>query len=83
MSYLNQIFSFIPINNDLVAFILIIWSIFIKGLGLWKASRNKQKYWFIAILVVNTLGVLELVYIKFFQKDLNSASLKKTTSKKN
>jgi hypothetical protein len=81
MSNLNQLFSFIPLNNNLVAFILIIWSISIKGLGLWKASRNNQKYWFVAILVVNTLGILELVYIKFFQKNLNLTSLQKTTSK--
>lgn len=37
----------------------------IKGLALWKASRLSQKLWFIILLVVNTIGILDLIYIFF------------------
>ncbi len=48
--------------------IVIIWSLVWKGLALWKSARNRQLVWFIALLVINTVGILEIVYISFFQK---------------
>lgn len=50
---------------------LSIWSLIWKGIALWRAGRNSQKYWFIALLIVNTIGILEIIYLKFFQKDRN------------
>ncbi|KKS69235.1 hypothetical protein A3A14_01640 [Candidatus Daviesbacteria bacterium RIFCSPLOWO2_01_FULL_43_38] len=47
---------------------LVVWDLVWKGVGLWKASRNNQRYWFIALLLFNTLGILPIIYIKFFQK---------------
>ena len=47
---------------------LMIWSVIWKGLALWKCGRNNQLAWFIAMLVLNTAGILEIVYLLFFQK---------------
>ena len=47
---------------------LIVWSVIWKGLALWKCGRNNQLAWFIAMLVLNTAGILEIVYLLFFQK---------------
>jgi len=47
---------------------LIIWEFIWKAIGLWKSARNNQLVWFIVILFVNTLGILPIVYILFFQK---------------
>jgi hypothetical protein len=30
---------------------------------LWKAGRLGEKRWFIAILVINTIGLLEIIYL--------------------
>ena len=48
---------------------LALWSVFWKGKALWKAAQRKQLYWFIALLVVNTVGILPIIYIVFFSKD--------------
>jgi len=48
---------------------LAIWVIAWKGTALWKAARNGSKPWFIALLIVNTLGILEIFYIFFFSKN--------------
>jgi len=48
--------------------IAIIWSLIWKGIALWKAARNNQLGWFICLLFINTVGILEIVYISFFQK---------------
>ncbi|RLJ06861.1 MAG: hypothetical protein DRP16_04520 [Candidatus Aenigmatarchaeota archaeon] len=47
---------------------LIIWETVWKGVGLWKSGRNKQIKWFVAIFLLNTIGILPIVYLKFFQK---------------
>jgi hypothetical protein len=48
--------------------IAIIWSFIWKGIALWKAARNNQKTWYIVLLIVNTLGILEILYIYVFYK---------------
>jgi hypothetical protein len=48
--------------------ILMLWDLIWKGIALWKAGRNNQLGWFIALLVVNSLGILPIIYILFFQK---------------
>lgn len=47
---------------------LMIWSLIWKGLALWKCGRNNQLAWFIVLLVLNTAGILEIIYILRFQK---------------
>ena len=45
-----------------------LWTILWKGWALWKAARAGSKPWFIALLLINTLGVLEILYIYVFSK---------------
>jgi methionyl-tRNA synthetase len=52
-----------------VFFILYIWSILWKGLALWRSANLKQRNWFVAILILNTVGILEIVYLFFFAKN--------------
>jgi hypothetical protein len=39
------------------------WSLAWKGVALWRAARAGQRGWFVALLVINTLGVLEILYL--------------------
>ncbi len=48
---------------------LVIWTTAIKAFALWHAARNGQVLWFVALLVVNSIGILELVYLLAFRKD--------------
>jgi hypothetical protein len=48
--------------------VLVIWSIIWKGIALWKAARNSHQAWFVILLIVNTLGILEIIYIFGFSK---------------
>ncbi len=47
---------------------ILAWTIVWKGWALWKAAKNDSKPWFIVLLVVNTLGILDLLYIFVFGK---------------
>jgi methionyl-tRNA synthetase len=35
----------------------------LKGFALWRAGRNNQRGWFIALVLVNTFGILEVIYL--------------------
>lgn len=48
--------------------LLIIWSFIWKGLALWQSARNGHKGWFVALLLINTVGILEILYIYVFGK---------------
>jgi methionyl-tRNA synthetase len=52
----------------LVIFLAVIWSVVWKALALWHAAREGDKVWFIILLLVNTLGILEILYIYVFSK---------------
>lgn len=49
--------------------LLMIWSFVWKGLALWRAGRRGDMVWFIALLVINTMGILEILYFFVFSKE--------------
>lgn len=56
--------SLYDLNNIFLVLILLsIWALAIKGIALWTAARRKEKGWFIALLIINTLGILEVIYL--------------------
>ena len=50
-------------------FIISIWTLFWKGIALWRAAMLKQRNWFIAMLILNTMGILEIVYLFRFAEN--------------
>jgi len=48
--------------------LIIVWTIPWKGVALWKAARNSNKKWFIVIFLLNTMALLEIIYIFYFAK---------------
>jgi hypothetical protein len=58
--------------------ILLIWSGVWKAIALWKSSRNNQLGWFIALAILNTAGILEIVYLVFLQPKQDKADANKT-----
>ena len=54
--------------------LVIIWSLSIKGFALWKSARNGHKTWFVFMLIVNSLGILELIYLIWFSKETSKVA---------
>ena len=50
-------------ENALLFLLVALWTLPWKGVALWKAARLYHKWWFIALLVLNTLAILEIIYI--------------------
>jgi len=52
--------------------VMLVWTFAWKAIALYHAARNGQRWWFVALVVINTVGILEIVYLKWFQKDMGS-----------
>jgi len=44
-------------------FLIVLWTIVWKVYAAWIAARHSQKKWFVALIVLNTAGLLEIFYI--------------------
>lgn len=54
--------------NTLLVLLLVAWTLPWKGVALWRAAGNKQLWWFVALFLLNTLAILEIIYIFRFSK---------------
>ena len=59
---MQNTFSVHPVLNILLV-ILAIWAIIWKIYAVWTAVKNDHKKWFLALMVFNTVGILEIFYI--------------------
>ena len=56
------------LQNPFVVGVLVVWELIWKSQALWKSARNSEKYWFAALLVVNSLGILPIIYLVLRKK---------------
>jgi hypothetical protein len=56
------------LQNQTVMFLLVLWEIWWKGKALWMAARTGRVKWFIVILVINSIGIIPLLYLYVFSK---------------
>jgi hypothetical protein len=62
----------------IVVILVAVLEIILKGMATWIAAKNGQKTWFWVLLVLNTAGILPIVYMTLVSKK----SEKKTVRRK-
>ena len=67
--------------GTIMLILVLIWSLIWKGLALWKSARKNHLIWFIVLLIVNTIGILEILYIFVFSKISLKNNKRKTAQK--
>lgn len=55
-------------QNSWLMILVLAWTLPWKGIALWKAARKGDKWWFMALLIINTMAILEILYIFVFSK---------------
>jgi len=71
------------LNNPNLFIPILIWSLIWKGAALWKAAGKKQLVWFVILLTVNTMGLLEIAYIFYLNRfDIDNGKILKFLEKK-
>lgn len=49
--------------------LLAFWELPWKGIALYRAARMGSRLWFVILLIVNTVGILPILYIFVFSKN--------------
>ncbi len=49
---------------------ITLWELAWKGPALWKAAHNEHLAWFVIILIVNSAGLLPIIYLLMHQNKL-------------
>ena len=73
----NYYLTNFPNFTGWLLFPLIVWSLYWKGRALWKSAKKGQKVWFVFFLVINTVGILEIIYLLFLSDRTNKEIAKK------
>jgi len=72
-------------NNFWILLIAMVWVLPWKGYALWTSARLNHKWWFIALVILNTFALLDIFYIFYVAKKNPKsivAAIKKISIKK-
>ena len=81
---MNNLFSVSSVGNvNPSIYIFLVIELVLKGISLYKSAKRDQKVWFVALLLINSLGILPLIYLLLNRdvKFLNSVFSKKVSKK--
>jgi methionyl-tRNA synthetase len=83
----NYMLDYLGISGELginpwLLLVIAVWSLAWKLGALWKSARKGSIIWFIVIGLVNTVGILEILYIFIFSKLEFGKKPKKKSKKK-
>jgi hypothetical protein len=56
-------------NQIMLIAVIAIWDMIWKGFALWRASKNNDQNWFIAMIVINSVGILPIIYLLMHKSD--------------
>jgi len=66
---MNQLTEFLTSTEGVLTLLFIsLWTLVWKGVALYHAGKNRQKVWFVVFLLLNDLGILSMVYLRWFQR---------------
>ena len=51
-----------PIEGIIVLFLFFIGSVF-TCVAIWKAVKNNDRAWFVVLVIINTFGVMPIIYL--------------------
>ncbi len=67
-------FNSLPMWAIIVITILVLFDSVMKIIALWKSARNNHLVWFIFLAIVNSLGILPIIYLIIHGKKIKPES---------
>lgn len=52
-----------------VFIILAVWDLIWRGMALWRSAHRNQGAWFVVLLVINSAGILPILYLALTGKE--------------
>lgn len=56
-------YNSLSVDQKTLIVMLVLWELAWKGAALWRAGRNGQPGWFVALLVISSAGILPIIYL--------------------
>lgn len=53
----------ITTTQEIIISLLVAWDIIWRGIALWRAAKKQQTTWYVLLLVLNSVGVLPIIYL--------------------
>jgi methionyl-tRNA synthetase len=60
----ESLINYIKTNPWII--LVLVWTLVWKGLAMWKASKNNHLAIFILLLILNTVGIGEIIYLGYW-----------------
>ena len=57
--------------------ILVVFDSVMKLIGMWKSARNGHIVWFIFIAIINSVGILPIIYLVWFDSSSSNRQIRK------
>ena len=57
----NPFFPYVFFNVFVI--LIVVWTVVWKIYAVWIACKHNHKRWFVALIILNTMGILEIFYI--------------------
>ncbi|HAR99899.1 MAG: hypothetical protein US57_C0015G0023 [Candidatus Moranbacteria bacterium GW2011_GWC2_37_73] len=54
------------LDHPWIIILILLWTLPWKGAALWRAARRGHIGWFLTLIILNTLGILDILYIFVF-----------------
>jgi divalent metal cation (Fe/Co/Zn/Cd) transporter len=52
--------------------LIVIWDMIWKLIACWRSAKNDQVGWFVTCLIISSLGILPIIYLLLFQKEVKN-----------
>lgn len=59
----NPAMEQLPISANVAIVLITLWTIPWKIYAVWLSVKNDHKKWFVVLLLLNTIAILEIIYI--------------------
>lgn len=46
-----------------IFFLIMLWVLPWKAWALWTAAKNEHKWWFVILILVNSVAILDIIYL--------------------
>lgn len=78
LAFLGTVYDFRVLFLGFMLIVMI--DMVLKVWSMWRAARLQKKVWFIALLVVNSMGILPLIFLSLTKKEYQSLKLREAES---
>jgi len=55
------------VSTTIIITVISLWELVWKGIAMWYSAGEKQKVWFVCVLIFNTVGILPIIYLLIYK----------------